>query len=69
MNQTNVLGIVRSFEEILIAEETDYPEAFAAALYVATVSANQMGMSKNIFLTNCGILYDHDKREQLKEMQ
>lgn len=69
MNQTNVLDIVRKFESILIEEEIAYPDAFAAALYVATVSANQMGMSKDIFLTNCGILYDHDKREQLKEMQ
>jgi hypothetical protein len=69
MNQPNVLNIVRQFEKILIAEETDYPDAFAAALYVAAVSANQMGMSRDIFLTNCGTLYDHDKREQLKEMQ
>ena len=69
MNQPNVLNIVRKFEGILIAEETDYPDAFAAALYVAAVSANQMGMSKDTFLTNCGIIYDHDKREQLKEMQ
>lgn len=69
MNQVNVLDMVRRFEGILIAEEIDYPDAFAAALYVATVSANQMGMSKDIFLTNCGILYDHDKKEQLKEMQ
>jgi len=69
MNQANVLDIVRTFEKILIAEETDYPDAFAAALYVATVSANQMGMSKDTFLTNCETLYDSDKREQLKEMQ
>jgi hypothetical protein len=69
MNQPNVLNIVRKFEGILIDEEIDYPDAFAAALYVAAVSANQMGMSRDIFLTNCGILYDHDKSEQLKEMQ
>ena len=69
MNQANVLDIVRKFEGNLIEEEVAYPDAFAAALYVATVSANQMGMSKDIFLTNCGILYDHDKKEQLKEMQ
>jgi hypothetical protein len=69
MNQANVLDIVRKFEGILIEEEVAYPDAFAAALYVATVSANQLGMSKETFLTNCGTLYDHDKREQLKEMQ
>ena len=69
MNQANVLDIVRKFEGILIDEEVAYPDAFAAALYVATVSANQLGMSKETFLTNCGNLYDHDKREQLKEMQ
>jgi len=69
MNQANVLDVVRRIESILIEEEIAYPDAFAAALSVATVSANQMGMSKETFLTNCGILYDHDKREQLKEMQ
>ena len=69
MNQSNVLYIVNKFEEVLIADEMDYPEAFAAALYVATVSANQLGMSKDMFLRNCETMYNHDKREQLKEMQ
>lgn len=69
MNQANVLDVVRRIESFLIEDEVAYPDAFAAALYVATVSANQMGMSKETFITNCGILYDHDKREQLKEMQ
>jgi hypothetical protein len=69
MNQSNVLYIVNKFEEVLIADEMDYPEAFAAALYIATVSANQLGMSKDMFLRNCETMYNHDKREQLKEMQ
>lgn len=69
MNQNNVLDIVRKFERILIDEEAAYPDAFAAALYIATTSANQMGMSKDVFLKNCGSLLDSDKREQLKEMQ
>jgi hypothetical protein len=69
MNQENVLDIVRRFERILIEEEVAYPDAFAAALYVATVSANQMGMSKEVFLKNCGSLLDSDKIQQMKEMQ
>jgi hypothetical protein len=69
MNQANVLDIVRKFERILIEEEVSYPDAFAAALYIATVSANQMGMPKDVFLKNCGSLLDSDKLAQLKEMQ
>lgn len=69
MNQTNVLDIVRRIETLLTEDETSYADAFAAALYVAAVSANQMGMAKETFLTNCGIIYDSDKREQMKEMQ
>jgi hypothetical protein len=69
MNQANVLDVVRRIESLLIEDEVSYPDAFASAIYVAAVSANQMGMSKETFLTNCGIIYDHDKREQMKEMQ
>ena len=69
MNQANVLDTVRKIEAVLVEEETAYPDAFAAALYVATVSANQMGMAKETFLANCETLYDFDKREQMKEMQ
>jgi hypothetical protein len=69
MNEDNVLNIVRKIEAVLVDEETIYPDSFAAALYVATVSANQMGMTKDAFLDNCGAMYDFDKREQLKEMQ
>ena len=69
MNQDNILYIVRKIEAVLVDEETIYPDSFAAALYVATVSANQMGMTKDTFLDNCGSMFDFDKREQLKEMQ
>ena len=69
MNQANVLDIVKKFERILIEEEVSYQDAFAAALYITTISANQMGMSKDVFLKNCGSLLDSDKLAQLKEMQ
>jgi hypothetical protein len=69
MNQQNVLHIVRQFEEILVDGDTEYPDAMAAALYVAAVSANNMGMTEKVFLANCKVLFDHDKKEQMKEMQ
>jgi hypothetical protein len=69
MNQETVLQLVREIEKIMVEEEADYVNAFAAALYVACVSANNIGMSKTIFLANCETLFDHDKKEQLKELQ
>ena len=69
MNQQNVLHIVRQFEEVLIDGDTEYPDAMAAAMYVAAVCANNMGMEEKVFLLNCKTIFEHDKKEQLKEMQ
>jgi hypothetical protein len=69
MNQQIVLETVNRFEKILIEDGIDYTDAFAAALYVATISANEMGMSKETFLINCGTLFDHDTVEKAKGMQ
>ena len=69
MNQETVLHLVREVEKVLVEEEAEYVNSFAAALYVACVSANNMGMSKQVFLANCETLFDHDKKEQMKELQ
>jgi hypothetical protein len=69
MNQKNVLDIVRQIETILVEDDASYPDALAAALYVASVSANNMGMTEKVFLSNCKIIFDHDKKEQMKELQ
>jgi len=69
MNQETVLRLVREIEKVLVDEEAEYVNSFAAALYVACVSANNMGMSKKIFLANFETLFDHDKKEQMKELQ
>jgi predicted peroxiredoxin len=69
MNQQNVLNIVHQMEALLVDGEADYPDAMAAALYVAAVSANNMGMDERVFLLNCKTIFDHDKKEQLKELQ
>ena len=69
MNQEIVLDLVREIEKVMIAEQAEYVNAFAAALYVACVSANNLGMSKETFLVNCETLFDSDKKEQMKELQ
>jgi hypothetical protein len=69
MNQSNVLKYVRQFEQILIEEDAEFQDALAAGLYVAAVSANNIGMTKKVFLKNCETLFDHDKKEQMKELQ
>jgi hypothetical protein len=69
MNQQNVLNLVRQIEVILVESEAEYPDALAAALYVAAVSANNMGMDEKVYLANCKTIFEHDKKEQLKEMQ
>jgi hypothetical protein len=69
INQENVLDLVRKIEAVLINENAEYSDAFAATVYVAAVAANNMGMDEKVFLANCKILYEHDKKEQLKEMQ
>jgi len=69
MNQEIVLYLVREIEKIMVEENAEYVNAFASALYVACVAANQMGMGKENFLLNCETLFDHDKREQMKELQ
>ena len=69
MDQKKVLDLVRQLEAVLIDSESEYVDAFGASLYVAAVSANQMGMTKETFLKNCETIFDHDKVEQMKEMQ
>lgn len=69
MNQANVLNYVHQFEQILVEDNAQFQDALAAGLYVAAVSANNMGMTKTVFLENCEILFDSDKKEQMKELQ
>jgi hypothetical protein len=69
MNQQNVLNLVRQIEALLVENDAEYPDAFAAALYVGAVSANNMGMDEKVYLLNCKTIFDHDKKEQLKELQ
>jgi predicted peroxiredoxin len=69
MNQQNVLNLVHQIESVLVENDAEYPDAMAAALYVAAVSANNMGMDEKVFLLNCKTIFEHDKKEQLKELQ
>jgi hypothetical protein len=69
MDQKKMLDLVRQIEKVLIDSESEYVDAFGASLYVTAVSANEMGMTKEIFLKNCETMFDHDKSEQMKELQ
>jgi hypothetical protein len=69
MNQATVLDLVREIEKVMVEEQAEYVNSFAAALYVACVSANSIGMTKETFLVNCETLFDSDKKEQMKELQ
>lgn len=69
MNQQIILRLVNEIENVMVEENAEYINAFAAALYVACVAANQIGMDKKYFLLNCETLFDSDKKEQMKGLQ
>ena len=68
-DQDRVIDIVRDMEKIFDRMSAVYHETFCAALYVAVVSANEMGMDKQSFLDHCEKLFDNDKGILAKELQ
>lgn len=64
-----VIDIVRGMESIFHEMNAIYQETFPAALYVAVVSANEMGMDRASFLKHCETLFDNDKDIHLKGLQ
>ena len=64
-----VIDIVREIELIFNKTNAVYHETFPAALYLAVVSANEMGMDKESFLKHCETLFDTDKMHHLGGLQ
>jgi len=64
-----IVEIVRNLEQVFRNMGAVYTETFPAALYIAVVSANEMGMDKKSFIEHCKKLFDNDKQEHLKGLQ
>jgi hypothetical protein len=64
-----IIDIVRNIEIIFKDMDAVYTETFPAALYIAVVSANEMGMDRKAFIKHCEKLFDSDKKEHLRALQ
>ena len=69
VNEKDVWKVVNLLENVLIEADIEYENAFAACLYIATVSANNMHMGKELFIKNCESMHNMDIEMMLKEMQ
>ena len=69
VNERKVWNVVNLLETALVDADIEYENAFAACLYIATVSANNMHMGKELFLKNCESMYSMDIEMMQKEMQ
>ena len=69
VNEKDVWKVVNLLENVLIEADIEYENAFAACLYIATVSANNMHMGKELFFKNCEAMYNMDFEMKRKEMQ
>ena len=61
--------LMQKLETVIIEAQPTYSEVMVATLALAVISANNMHMSEEMFLTNCQLVFNQDKIEQLKEMQ
>jgi hypothetical protein len=69
MDKNNAFYLINQMEKMLVEENAEYPDVMAASLFIAVVSANNMGMDKEMFMNSCESLFDSDKKEQFKELQ
>jgi hypothetical protein len=69
LNKNNAFHLITQIERLLVEEEAEYPDVLAATLFVAVVSANNIGMTKKMFMDSCETLFDNDKEEQMKGLQ
>jgi len=61
--------LTNKIETIIIDAKPTYAEVMVATLALAVISANNMHMSEEMFLTNCQLVFAQDKIEKLKELQ
>ena len=61
--------LMQKLETVIIEAQPTYSEVMVSTLALAVISANNMHMSEEMFLTNCQVVFASDKIEKLKEMQ
>jgi hypothetical protein len=69
MDKNQTFYLINQIEKLLVDETAEYPDALGATLFIAVVSANNLGMTKEMFMNSCETLFDSDKEEQMKGLQ
>ena len=68
-NEKSTMELMNKLEGLIIEAQPTYAEVMVACLALATISANNMHMSEEVFLANCQLVFAQDKIEKMKEMQ
>ena len=69
MDKNQTFYLINQIEKLLVEESAEYPDAMGASLFIAVVCANNLGMTKKMFMDSCEALFDTDKEEQMKGLQ
>lgn len=69
MDKDNAFYLINQIEKLLVDETAEYPDVMGATLFIAVVCANNLGMTKKMFMKSCETLFDADKQEQMKGLQ
>jgi hypothetical protein len=69
LNKDTAFYLINQIEKLLVDETAEYPDALGATLFIAVVCANNLGMTKKMFMDSCEALFDSDKEEQMKGLQ
>ena len=68
-NEEVARKLARQMEAMFIEDKPSYAEVMVACLAMSAIAANQMHMSKEIYLANCELVFETDKLSKIKEMQ
>lgn len=69
IDKDNAFYLINQIEKLLVNETAEYPDVMGATLFIAVVCANNLGMTKKMFMDSCEALFDTDKEEQMKGLQ
>ena len=61
--------LANKLEQTFLEDKPTYAEVLVACTAMAAIAANQMNMSKEVFLANCELVYETDKYSKVKEIQ
>jgi hypothetical protein len=68
-NEEVARKLARQMESMFMEDKPTYAEVLVACTAMAAIAANQMHMSKEVYLANCELVYETDKLSKIKEMQ